>query len=68
MNRLQHNLGHANARNGKLRPLGSDKRNQLFGLYQKQPTDAVDLLSNDHVCRLQVIDHAKWFGAVGAGT
>ena len=48
------------------RAFSADRGDQPFGLGQRQAADAVDLLGDDDLARLQVSNHAQQFGTVSA--
>lgn len=73
---LQDNLGHAiratgelgqvhDARDSQARALGLNRLDELLRLGKGEAADAVNLLCDDDITRLQVGNHALQLGAVG---
>src|SRR4051794_6082023 len=56
------------ARHGQPRPLAPDRAHQPLSLAQREPTDAIDFLRDDHFTGLQIGDHPDELGTVGAST
>ena len=78
LHRFQNDLGYAarpsrefreidQAGDRQLRALRTDRVDQLLRLMQWKPADAIDLLRNDHLARLQIPDHPLQLRPVDAG-